>query len=272
MFSTEINMQLSPVYPTCQHADAAEVVTTFFNHQPGVEAVLLMGSCARGRAVPGSCVDILILLRPPELADRRTELESAWHRFYESQPVFAAMRQHGPFAHVDLDFIDGDFDTDRHDHGWTTGADEFELEVGNSLAYSLPLWEDGSYYRELRARWLPYYDDDLRRTRLEMVIGYCRNNLAHIPQYAPRELYFQSFKRLYHAFEEFLQALFIARRTYPIAYDKWVEEGVSQVLGLPELYAQLPGLLEIPRFESQETILKARRLEALLDEYIVPFL
>jgi len=265
-----MNMHLSATYPTRQHADAAEAVTAFFTRQPGVEAVLLMGSCARGRAAPSSCVDILVLLRPPELAARRADLEAAWQRFYEGQPVFAAMRQHGPFAHVDLDIIDGDFDPARHDHGWTTGADEFELEVGNSLAYSVPLWEGGGYYRELCERWLPYYKEDLRRARLEMVIGYCRNNLAHIPQYAPRGLYFQSFKRLYHAFEEFLQALFIARRTYPIAYDKWVEEGVSQVLGLPELYAQLPGLLEIPRFESQETVAKARQLEALLDEYITP--
>lgn len=263
-------MQLNPAYPPPQHANAAEAITDFFSRQPGVEAVLLMGSCARGRAVPGSCIDILVLARPVELATCRLALEAAWQNLNQSQPVFAELREMGPFAHVDLDFIDGDFDPARHDHGWTTGADEFELEVGNSLAYSVPLWEGSGYLQELRDRWLPYYNEALRQERLAMVTRYCRNNLAHIPLYAPRGLYFQSFKRLYHAFEEFLQALFISRRTYPIAYDKWVEEGVCQVLGLPELYAQLPLLLEIPNFESQETVAKARQLEALLDEYVQP--
>lgn len=261
-------MQLKPAYPTPQHAAAAGAAAEFFSRRPGVEAVLLMGSCARGRAVSGSCVDILILVRPQTLAACRAALEAAWQDFYQHAPVFAELRKQGPFAHVDLDLIDGEFDPARHDHGWTTGADAFELEVGNSLAYSAPIWEGGSYYQELRGRWLPYYGEELRRERLEMVVRFCRNNLAHIPLYAPRGLYFQSFKRLYHAFEEFLQALFISRRTYPIAYDKWVEEGVSHLLGLPDLYARLPRLLEIPNFESQETVEKARCLEALLDEYI----
>lgn len=29
-----------------------------------------------------------------------------------------------------------------------------------------------------------------------------------------------------------MQALFIARRTYPIAYDKWIREQVVDILGL----------------------------------------
>ncbi len=263
-------MQLTPAFPTYKHASAAEAVTDFFSRQPGVEAVLLMGSCACGRAVPGSCLDILVLARPRDLAARRAGIEAAWQNFYQSRPVFAELRKLGPFAHVDLDFIDGDFDPARHNHGWTTGADEFELEVGNSLAYSVPLWEGGSFYQELRERWLPYYSETLRQERLAMVTRYCRNNLAHIPLYAPRGLYFQSFKRLYHAFEEFLQALFISRRTYPIAYDKWVEEGVSHLLGLPELYSQLPHLFEISHFESQEIVAKARHLEELLEVYARP--
>ena len=80
--------------------------------------------------------------------------------------------------------------------GWTSGADEFELEIGNTLAYSVALWERvgvrASYYRELQAAWLPYYNENLRRTRLAMVLRYCRNNLAHIPRYAPRGRHFRA--------------------------------------------------------------------------------
>lgn len=66
----------------------------------------------------------------------------------------------------------------------------------------------------------------------------------------------------------FLQALFIARRTCPIAYDTWIQEQVVEILGLPELYAHLPPLFEIERFESAELAGKARDLQRLLDTYV----
>ncbi|RPI96789.1 MAG: nucleotidyltransferase domain-containing protein [Chloroflexi bacterium] len=261
----------APAFPTPQHALAAEAITGLFARDPAVDAVLLYGSCARGKAAPGSCLDIDILLRPEATAGERTRLEALWAAHYPADPVYHEMLAIAPFSHVDLDFFSGSFDPGRHDHGWTTGADEFELEMGNFLAYSAPLWQadpGGGFYQQLRAAWLPYYNEELRRERLAMALKYCRNNLAHIHGYAPRGLYFQSFKRLYHAFEEFLQALFISRRTYPIAYDKWVKEGVVDILGLPELYERLPHLLEISHFESQEVVARARELEDIVAEYI----
>jgi predicted nucleotidyltransferase len=255
-------------YPTPQHADAAAAVTRLFSQEPGVEAVLLMGSCARGKASPSSCLDMLVLCRPETLAQRGAHLEQIWQAALTGDPVYQGMLQHGAFAQAEVNIIDAAFDPARHYHGWTSGADEFELEVGNTLAYTVPLLEGGTYYQELRSRWLPYYDEELRKSRLAMVLKCCRNNLQHIPLYAPRRLYFQSFKRFYHAFEEFLQALFISRRVYPIAYDKWVKEGVVDILGLPDLYARLPHLLEISQFESQEIVRKAEELGELIEEWI----
>jgi hypothetical protein len=101
-----------------------------------------------------------------------------------------------------------------------------------------------------------------------MVRRYCLNNLDHIPPYVGRGLYFQAFNRLYHALGEFLQALFIHRRVYPIAYDKWVREQIVDILGLPDLYPQLVHLLEIQSFESDEMIGKATQLRRLWDEYL----
>ena len=100
-----------------------------------------------------------------------------------------------------------------------------------------------------------------------MVRKYCLNNLDHIPLYVARGLHFQCFNRFYDAFREFLQALFIARRTYPIAYDKWIQEQIVEILGLPELYQQLLRLFEIRRFKSHEILDKANTLKDLLDEY-----
>ena len=258
-----------PAYPTPQHALAAQAVTGFFSSTPSVDAVLLMGSTARGRVTPDSCLDILVLSRPEVLAVERPRLEQAWQVAYTTEPVYLDLLKVGAFSHIDLEFIDGQFDPQRFYHGWTSGADSFELEVGNILAYSVALYENGAYYRDLQARWLPYYGDDLRRERLGMVLKYCRNNLAHIPLFVPRKLYFQAFNRLYHAFEEFLQALFISHRTYPIAYDKWVREEVAEILGLPDLYEQLTHILEVQPFESQVMVSKARQLGELLDGYLL---
>jgi hypothetical protein len=107
----------------------------------------------------------------------------------------------------------------------------------------------------------------LRTRRLSMVKAYCRNNLRHIPLYAERGLHFQCFNRLYNAIGEFLQALFITRRVYPIAYDKWIKEQLCDMLGLPEVYASLVNIMEYGRFESNEHIGKAHNLEELLQNY-----
>ena len=46
---------------------------------------------------------------------------------------------------------------------WTSSPDDFELQLGNCVAYGLPLFERGDRYHVLRDRWLPFYDDELRR-------------------------------------------------------------------------------------------------------------
>lgn len=109
----------------------------------------------------------------------------------------------------------------------------------------------------------------MRQRRLTEAKRYCLNNLDHIPLYVKRGLYFQSLSRLWQAFQEFMQALFIARRTYPIAYDKWIREQVVDILGLPELYPQLTRLFEVGRLESHELAGKAQDLGELLDDLVV---
>lgn len=256
-----------PTYPTSQHERCAQAVTHFFARRPGVSAVLLTCSCARGRATRDSCLDIDVLV-PALAGEARAALQREWQAYQAGEPLIRELRQVGAFSQVDLEFHDGRLDPGRHPHGWTSGPDEFELEVGNLLAYSYPLWEGDSAYRDLRAAWLPYYNEILQRERLEMALHFCRNNLAHIPLYVGRGLYFQSFKRFYDAQREFLQALFIARRTYPIAYDKWVREQIVEILELPALYPRLVHLLEISQFESDELARKAIELEGLIGEYI----
>jgi hypothetical protein len=109
----------------------------------------------------------------------------------------------------------------------------------------------------------------MRTERLALTREFCLHYIDHIEPYVERGLYFQSFDRLYHAFQGFLQGLFISRRVYPIAYNKWIHEQVVEILGLPELYRRLPHILEIHNLESREVVERGESLRGFVDEYLV---
>ena len=258
-------MKLEPAYPTPEHQKAAEAITEHFVSRHKIDAVLLVNSCARGKATRDSCLDIVMLAMPDESRSSLKALEASWEDFERSSEVIQDLYKAGKYSVVHPDFINGVFIPREQDEA--AGPDDFEVEVGNFLAYSVPLWEGSDYFAQLKGQWLPYYSERLRQKRLEKVRWYCLNNLHHISLYVERRLYFQSFDRLYNAYGEFLQALFIARRTYPIAYNKWIHEQIVEILGLPELYEQLTHLFEIRKFESTEILEKAKEVEELLERY-----
>jgi len=259
------SMLLQATYPTPEHKAAAETIVDFYVSNYKIDAVLLVNSCARGKATRDSCLDIVVLAKPDPSRSQLGALEVGWEELEQSNHTIKALYKVGRYSVVHPDFIHGAFAPRVRDEA--AGPDDFEVEVGNFLAYSVPLWQGSDYLAQLKGQWLPYYNDDLRRQRLEMVRWHCLNNLHHIPLYIERGLYFQSFDRLYNAYREFLQALFISRRTYPIAYNKWIREQVEEILGLPELYAQLSHLFEIKHFESSEIADKAIEVERLLENY-----
>lgn len=254
------------IYPTVQHQDAARAIVDVYKNMAGIEAVLLVNSCARNKASRHSCLDIAVLLKPDVLKKSEASLESVWQQFYESNDDFRSLQEVGKYAEVHLDFIDGDFvPVERDEVG---GPDSFEIELGNRLVYSVPLWDGSDYFTSLKEQWLPYYDDELRLKRLHTALHYCHNDLDHIPLYVDRKLYFQAFERLQYAWKTFLQSLFISRRLYPIAYDKWIQEQVVEILGLPELYQELTRLFEVHDFESREIAEKSVGVKKLVERYI----
>ncbi|MEO8356616.1 MAG: hypothetical protein ABI621_11930 [Chloroflexota bacterium] len=258
-------MLLQAAYPTPEHQIAANSIVDFFVSNYRIDAVLLVNSCARGKATRDSCLDIVVLSRPDQAQSQLSALEAGWEEFEKSNRAVKALYKAGKYSVVHPDFINGVFIPREQDEA--DGPDDFEVQIGNFLAYSVPLWQGSDYLAKLKEQWLPYYNEQLRQQRLDRVRWYCLNNLHHIPLYIDRGLYFQSFDRLYNAYREFLQALFIARRTYPIAYNKWIREQVEEILGLPELYSQLSHLFEIRRFESSEIADKAMEVEQLLEKY-----
>ena len=255
-------------FPTPLHQQVAELVGNFFAAQAQVDTPLLVNSCARGQAVPDSDVDVAVLVKSTTSAEEIRELERSWVEFAAAQPLVEHFRQAGRFAQVHLDVFDGRITPSIWDDGG--GPDSFEIEIGNRFAHSLPLHEAGTHFLELQAEWLPYYSEDLRLRRLTMVRDACAHDLDYIPFLLDRGLHFQAFDRLYKAHQEFLQALFIARKIYPIAHNKWIREQVAGWLALPDLYRELPKVLAIRNLESHEMIGNADALRNLLKKWVQP--
>jgi hypothetical protein len=250
-------------FPTAAHERAASAITSFFAERDETDAVLLTNSCARGKATPDSCLDMQVIVQP----DAVLRLDEEFGRFAAGSPEIAALGRAGRFSDLHLDVSDGvvTLAPIREE-----GIPWSEVSIGTFFVYSVPLHLNGERYEQLRSEWLPFYDDALRLERLRAARWFVlENNVARIPWYVERRLYFQAFDRFYRAFQGFLLGLHLARRTYPIAYNKWIREQVAETLGLPELYARLPPLFELERLESDALDQKAAELATLVDQYFV---
>lgn len=253
-------------FPTPTHEQAAEAAYTFFISQPAVDTVLVVNSCARGQAIPESDLDMAVLVLPEMEDVEVARLEALWKRETETDKTLQTYRALGKNAYLHLDVIKGQYQPLIWDEGG--GPDSFEIEIGNQIAYAAPLHTTGPYYRQLQSQWLPYYSEDLRQQRLAMVRAACAYDLEQIAFFVRRELYFQAFDRLYKGFQEFLQALFIDQRVYPLAYNKWIQMQVAEWLGNPALYQALPAVLSVHNLASDALVHKASLLKNLLDQWV----
>ena len=256
-------MTFTPSFPTKLHQDTAELVRDHFLAIPKVDTVLVVNSCARGKGVPESDLDFAILVKPDVTAAEIKNIEQAWRIYSETQPTFLKYKQSNQFAHLHLDIIDGNYRPANIEKG--EPIDYFEIEIGNQICYSAPMDNAGPYFQELQNKWLPYYNEELRLQRLQTTKEACSYDLDHIPFFIKRELYFQAFDILCKAFQEYLQVLFIANKTYPIAYNKWIKEQVVKWLNKPDLYPKLSPILSISNIESNEINDKAKDLRNLLN-------
>jgi predicted nucleotidyltransferase len=249
-------------FPSAVHARAAQSATEFLASCDEVDAVMVVGSCARRS--DANDLDISALVASSASV---STVEARLAEFVAGRPEFEALTALGPFVEIDFHALSGEFEPGPR--SWTTGPDAFELDLGNEVAYSRLLWERNGRLSRLRSDWLPFYDEELRRVRLDDARMYVVNDLEHVPLMIKRDEPFNAFHRLYLAFQGFLQALFISRRTYPIAYDKWIREQVEELLGLPDLYRKLPSLIGVGELDLASLARSTDRLRHLLDEWTV---
>ena len=175
-------VQLRATYPTPAHRRAAAGVVAFFRARAEVDAVLLVGSCTRAKGYQD--IDFAVLIRADATNGARQALQTDWDAFNAADAAMQGVRDLGEFGRVDMDFIDGVFTP--HERGWTSGPSAYELELGNYIAYSLPLFERGSRYAELREEHLPYYAEELAARRLAAARKYCLNNISHVHTFVER--------------------------------------------------------------------------------------
>lgn len=252
-------------FPTELHQQAAESIAGYLSTAPEVDTILVINSCARGKATPESDLDMGALTVEGTSWDDVARLKQNWRQAVGNLPPVQEFKQSGRNAYVHLPVSNGEFVPRVWDEGG--GPDNFEISIGNWLAHSAPFSNSGPHFAKLQSKWLPYYDDDLRSQRLAMVRDACLADLDYLSLYLGRGLYFQAFDRLYKAFQEFLQAMFIAHRCYPIAYNKWIHEQVVEWLGLADLYPQLAPIISVHNLESRELEEHAQALHNLLDQW-----
>ncbi|QEC66762.1 nucleotidyltransferase domain-containing protein [Panacibacter ginsenosidivorans] len=257
-------MSSTPIFPTQLHTSTAEMVREYFVGIPKVDTILVVNSCARGQATPESDLDFAILVKPETSISEINNIESDWINYLIEQPTYLEYKRSSEFAHLHLDIINGKYTSAKIEAG--EPVDSFELEIGNQISYSAPMNNAGQYFLELQNKWLPYYSEELRLQRLAMIKDACIYDLNHCHIFVKRHLYFQAFDILYKAFQKFLQLLFIACKTYPIAYNKWIKYQFEEKLNKPDLYPRLSPVLSIKNIESNEINNKVEMLRELLNE------
>ncbi len=250
-------------YPTKEHEFAAKKFVEIFSKDSRVMSILLVCSCARGKACKDSCLDLAIFIKNNKDYDK---IEEKFEKLSKSIKEFQNLKKVGKYSEIHLQLNTDKIIPNKRD--WTSWPDDFELRLGNTFVYSVVLFDRNKSFERLGKKYLPYYPEKLRKERLKDVKKYLYNNLDHITLYVKRELYFPSFDRLYKASKEFMQALFIKKRIYPVAYDKWVKEQFVEILKMPDLYKEFVDILQIKNFESDEIYKKAEKLRRLAKTYL----
>ena len=254
----------TPLFPTTLHSDVADIAAGYFFDLDITDTVLIVNSCARGHAVAESDLDIAVLAKENVTDAEIAEATKKWIEYSSVHQVIMKYRSSNRFRHLHLDIINGNYQPGLIEA--SEPIDFFEVEIGNQVCYAAPVNSSGDHFKKLQQKWLPYYDESLRFERLKNIINACCYDIDHIPFLIKRGLYFHALYILHKAFEEFLQALFLANKTYPLAYNKWIKYQVAELLNKPELYSQLSPILSIENIESNEMNEKAKMLQALLND------
>ncbi len=255
-------------YPDEEHKRVLTELVEYFREYPGIHAVVLTGSLARGKAVKGSCIDLHIFLEKRVLSILPSTIQSrekAYSRLGGEICYFNAQVEGGVQfgdVRVDVGFTDGAFEPSTK-NSFDITRDEFETTIGNLFVYAIVLHEIGEKYQQLKEQYLPFYDDSLRKARLEGTATEFDYKIWKTRWLARRGEFFAALDALLEAQRIFLQHVFIKERKYPIDYVKWLKEQCSQILKKPEMYQELADLIDGLELSMESLSVRSKSLERL---------
>jgi predicted nucleotidyltransferase len=116
-------MQLQATYPTPRTSNAADAIVDHFVSNYKIDAVLLVNSCARGKATRDSCLDLVVLAKPDPSRSPLNIMETEWDEFEKTNPAVKALYQVGKYSVVHPNFIHGVFVPYEQDE--VAGPDDF---------------------------------------------------------------------------------------------------------------------------------------------------
>jgi len=277
-------LQLNPSLPSPLKKKYENIIcklTNYYKLDSRIFAVVLFGSLARRQAIPSSCIDLVVFVKPQyyknffyveETRERIADYAKMGGKAQRFWGATCGLRMGREVEHT-IDFNDAVVDLlfradmVRMRDQSSICSDRFELEIGNYFVYCLPLYEQDDTYQLMAKRYLPFYDDEIRKQRLKATRKEFDYRIYRIKKMANRELYFYCNRLFDFAFKIFLQHLFIKKRKYPYFYEKWIKQQVTDILNEPELYEKLAQTLIMPRISPENFKAKADILRNLMREY-----
>lgn len=277
-------LQLNPSIPPQLQKNYEDVIckmTNYYASDPRVFAVVLFGSLARGQAVAGSSIDLAVFVYP-EYSSIFFDAEETRKRIVDytkmgGKPHYFWGETCGPrlgketeYAvdfndiRVDLMFRD-DIARSRDQLGIC--MDQFELGVGNLFVYCVPLYKRDAIYDLLAKKYLPFYNEDIRKERLDATSKEFEYRIQKSRWMAEREELVNGLFTLQMSFRIFLQHLFIRRRKYPIHYRKWLAHQIVDILHEPDLHEKIKQLFTLREFSGDGLKIKSAFVYDMMAEF-----
>jgi hypothetical protein len=240
-------------FPSAKQRDAAERIYEEITSDGRTLGFALTCSLAQGYGDARSDLDVAVYARREHHEALRAKLQ-AIHDRHDGEGLW-----------VDYDVTDGRFEPGPM--GWCD-VDAFEKEVGNVVVHTLPLFERQGYVSEVRAPWLPYYDEELAVTRERRWAELTLNHGVQARRACDRGEGLEAVERLYQGVQTFVAGLFCARRVYPIDYLKRVDRHLRVLLGIQGLGAELNSLFDVGPLETPRLRQSFARLDGLAREWL----
>ena len=142
-----IQMNISDLkYPHESYRKVLTGLVGYYRRYPGVFAIVLTASLARGKAVDGSCIDLWVFLHKNQFDILPSTIQSrakAYSRLKGEVSYYSGQVEGGIMfgdVRVDVGFTDGRFKAYTK-NSFDITRDEFETTIGNLFVYAIVLYK-----------------------------------------------------------------------------------------------------------------------------------